>query len=123
MDGDVVGDDVACLAGLDRDGVVARGLEALDAHAVVAHAVLEQRLLHERHERAGAAEIGVARLKALHRRHDLLGLGDALRGVEMMDDLQPSGMGLHQRLELGVEDHRLLVAVGIEQTDLPLAAL
>ena len=63
MDGDVVGDDVACLAGLDRDGVVARGLEALDAHAVVAHAVLEQRLLHERHERAGAAEIGVARLK------------------------------------------------------------
>ena len=42
-------------------------------------------------------------------------------GVEMMDDLQPSRMGLHQRLELGVEDHRWLVAVGVEQADLPLA--
>ena len=79
--------------------------------------MLEQRLLDQLHEGAGAAEIDVARLEALHRRHDLLGLDDALRRIEVMDDFQPAGMGLQERLELGVEDDGLPVAVGVEQAD------
>ncbi len=53
--------------------------------------MFEQRSLDQLHERTGAAEIGIAGLEALHRGHDLLGLDDALRRIEVMDHLQPAG--------------------------------
>src|SRR5476649_1498190 len=57
VDRDVVWNDVAiCL--LDRYGVIARGLEALEPHAIARHAGAEQGLLDHVHERTGAAEEG-----------------------------------------------------------------
>jgi hypothetical protein len=73
MDGDLARYDVALFGRLDRHGVVAGRLEALDAHPLARHAGAEQRGLDQGHERTRPAQIGFGRLEALQGGDDLVG--------------------------------------------------
>ena len=115
VDRDLGGNDVAFARLLDRHRVVARRFESFDANPLARHAGGQQGILDHGHERTGTAEIGLGVLEPFQGRHDILGPGETLDGIEMVDQFQAAGICLRERLELGIEDDRGLVAIGVEQ--------
>jgi hypothetical protein len=101
--------------------LVGQRREALDVDLRRVHLDALQRCDAGLHEGAWAADEGLAapeRLRELcqlgHRRH-------ALHRVEPVDHHQPRRVGAGERRELAPEDHRALVAVGVDQRDAALA--
>ena len=64
---------------------------------------------------AGTAEVEVGVELVAHELAHEVGVDEPLLGVEVVHDLEPVAVLRHQRVELGAEDHRSLVAVGVEQ--------
>ncbi|MNG20585.1 hypothetical protein D3C84_1048500 [compost metagenome] len=84
-------------------------------------ATAQQGLLHCIHEGAWATDEKLCTAMATHQLTHFALAEEALHRVEHMDHLQTLAMGLGQLAQLVAEDHRGLVAVGVDQGDAPCA--
>jgi hypothetical protein len=87
--------------------------------ALARHGLRLERLLHEAHERARSAQVGLRVLEARTCAAHAVGIEKPRRVVEPMDRLEALRVPPGQRVDLLAEDHRGRVAVRIEQPDAP----
>ncbi len=95
--------------------------EAFDMHRLARQAGSLERGHRPVHERPRAANEGLGLGEAFGKGRQLLGQWSALDAVQPMDDLQPRRVMQRQLTQQIAEDHRVFIAIGIDQANPPAA--